>query len=578
MTTWNPDVTVEIQFDGVNWTDVSKWLDLGYELNPKRGRESEMGDPITPGTLTFTLVNDDGRFSPGNPSSPYYPNVVKGVAYRISIKVGGTPSPRAYGTVQKWAVTWLDSIGNSAITTVTGTDVMGAFPSYTFWQPSSQGLRSSGITPSYYWPRLDGDGETTSAFGSGTIVDNGVSATLGTMRLPLDDGDSHTLFTSASGGRKMIAGISPALNEYRVSMAVSKPSTSGTVLELAILSGNYGVAWTGSAFTYNGLTASVPSTAVWPCVVAVRSWYSGGFENTELIVTDSAGSSASSAASTSGYGLKKVTVNPTLSGGATWSAGHLIVGTQGTSWATTLLGPRIPASVSAVSQLSTWSGGPTITGATVGECVIPSLDGRDAADAIAALVSGMGARLNDNMDGTITWVPFGPSTTPIALPEGEPDPGFTWESSDIGWLSDVTVSWPDGTSYTSTRADGERRSMAIEGVHATRSRDLSYADWLVNNPMGSEPRIPELKYDVATLSEAQRVTLASVTVGSRVALTGLPTQIPATCTLIVEGIDETITASGWTITLHTSPDVYSRLFILDDPVQGVLDAGYLLAP
>ena len=51
-----------------------------------------------------------------------------------------------------------------------------------------------------------------------------------------------------------------------------------------------------------------------------------------------------------------------------------------------------------------------------------------------------------------------------------------------------------------------------------------------------------------------------------------------TLTAIVEGIEDSISDVAWMLTLKLSPDVYSRLFILDDPVQGVLDAGYLLAP
>ncbi|MEV5080337.1 hypothetical protein AB0K74_16405, partial [Streptomyces sp. NPDC056159] len=33
-----------------------------------------------PGTATLALDNDDGRFTPGNSSSPYYPFVLRGIA------------------------------------------------------------------------------------------------------------------------------------------------------------------------------------------------------------------------------------------------------------------------------------------------------------------------------------------------------------------------------------------------------------------------------------------------------------------------------------------------------------------
>ena len=85
------------------------------------------------------------------------------------------------------------------------------------------------------------------------------------------------------------------------------------------------------------------------------------------------------------------------------------------------------------------------------ESVIPTLGDHDAADAMSALVAGMGARLVDDLDGTLTYVPFSPSGTAITLPTSEIDPELTWETSDVGWYSEATVTWPDGTSYTASR-------------------------------------------------------------------------------------------------------------------------------
>ena len=157
-------------------------------------------------------------------------------------------------------------------------------------------------------------------------------------------------------------------------------------------------------------------------------------------------------------------------------------------------------------------------------------------------------------------------------------PDATYATSDVGWASDCTVTRYDGNEYTSTRADGKRQTVSLEGVHATFALDKSYADWIVNEPLGTSPRLAGVSYDLATLTEAQRVTLASVTIGSRIVLSALPAQVPSPLTLIVEGIEETIADDTWTLTFKTSPDTYSHLFILNDATQGVLDAGYLIAP
>ena len=124
-----------------------------------------------------------------------------------------------------------------------------------------------------------------------------------------------------------------------------------------------------------------------------------------------------------------------------------------------------------------------------------------------------------------------------------------------------------------------RSYYAFEGVHADRDEDRAFADWLVwNTASTGRARMPQAPYDLATLSDANAATLCSVTVASRISISGLPPQMPSTQTLIVEGIDEQINDSQWLVTFKTSPDVYSQLFILDDPVQSELDAGYLLAP
>ena len=72
--------------------------------------------------------------------------------------------------------------------------------------------------------------------------------------------------------------------------------------------------------------------------------------------------------------------------------------------------------------------------------------------------------------------------------------------------------------------------------------------------------------------------LLGLTIGSRVTFPTMPAWIPSGLICIVEGFTESIESDAWTLTINLSPDVYSRLFILDDPVQGVLDGTYLLGP
>ncbi|MFE0648544.1 LamG-like jellyroll fold domain-containing protein [Streptomyces sp. NPDC059534] len=80
-----PKVTVEVAFDGgpfskaYTWTDISGYV-RGFQV--RRGRNSEL-DRIEAGTLSLSLDNSDGRFTPGKAGRPYYPNVTPRRRVRI---------------------------------------------------------------------------------------------------------------------------------------------------------------------------------------------------------------------------------------------------------------------------------------------------------------------------------------------------------------------------------------------------------------------------------------------------------------------------------------------------------------
>jgi len=592
-----PNAKVEIRFDGSTWEDVSSYVDPQAGISIKRGRENETDDPMSVGTCSLVLRNDDGRFSPGLSSSPHYPYVVQGVAVKVSAYAGGAWRVRFYGTVQNWSVQWLNPLGTEAITTVTCNDSFGAFPQYELRQAADEVVRAVGAHGALpeavlHLPLRDADAPVLALIGAPTITatvptTGGFGA--GTVPLAMEEGtDAHPSFTSGAGGLQLNVSdvaISLGTSQWRVRFILFGAPTAGcTLLRFNGPSGPLDFAWSTTLGFVCALmtTSGLPTT--YPIVVELGN-PGGSTLYTRWAAADGTVTSVNTPTGFTYYAPNRIAVNPVLSGGAVWSIGHLVEMTGAPDstalgdFAKAILGPRVPVAESAVTMLQGFTHGPTISGTTLGETSLPVLEGRDAADAVGAMAIGMGARVSDNFDGTLQWEAFPPSGSVIALPSGEIDPSVTWETSDIGWASDATVTWPDGTSYTATRPDGRRQSVAFEGVHATRSKDRSYADWLVwNTASTGSPRLQQAPYDLGTMADADAVTICSVNVGSRVSLTGLPTQMPTSLLLIVEGIEETITDAQWLVTFKTSPDVYSRLFILDDPVQGVLDAGYLLAP
>lgn len=89
----------------VTWTDITQWVDLTDKIRITRGASDELSQTQV-GTLGLTLDNSDGRFTPGNATSPYYPFVRPGCPIRVSKTVGATTYRRFYGAVYDWNQEW----------------------------------------------------------------------------------------------------------------------------------------------------------------------------------------------------------------------------------------------------------------------------------------------------------------------------------------------------------------------------------------------------------------------------------------------------------------------------------------
>jgi hypothetical protein len=61
--------------------DVSAWVEFGQGVSYTYGRQTQFDD-VGPSTLTFTLNNSDGRFTPDNPASPYTKTLQEGSAVK----------------------------------------------------------------------------------------------------------------------------------------------------------------------------------------------------------------------------------------------------------------------------------------------------------------------------------------------------------------------------------------------------------------------------------------------------------------------------------------------------------------
>lgn len=390
-------VKVEASFDGSTWVDISSKVKMAAGISVNRGRESEVDDPVAVGTVSLALDNSDGRFSPELASSPYYPNVVAGVPLRVSVYVSGAYRVRGYGTVQAWGTEPLSWY--VAGCSINAADALGTLPEYTFRQASEEVIRNTaGVL--YHWPLKEQPAGALVGDVAGT--DNGGSGWGEGSTLTLDEGDTkHPKFTSGSGGLTITFLPLVAPQPWRLRFVLFGPPTANCnllrYLSPSMTSPAQYITWdtsTGIAGPGSNIT---PSS--WPVVVEL------GYVNTgsmPLRVCEANGTVTTSAFAP-GFGFQaptKLWVNPSLSGGSVWSLGHLVLMsgapdvTQLQTYATQLLATRLP--LDAPSTVSALGGGPTISGVPASTMVLPPLDGRDLADVMGALVTGMGARLVDS--------------------------------------------------------------------------------------------------------------------------------------------------------------------------------------
>src|SRR5262245_57404912 len=68
------------------------WMDVTsrarrFPPTIRRGR-ADFGDDVDPTTTTLVLDNTDGYVTPGNPSSPWYPYIKRGLPARVGVRAG----------------------------------------------------------------------------------------------------------------------------------------------------------------------------------------------------------------------------------------------------------------------------------------------------------------------------------------------------------------------------------------------------------------------------------------------------------------------------------------------------------
>lgn len=160
-------VQVELWISGA-WVDVTGYClvrDDSGNIAITRGIRDE-GSQTDPSTCGLELDNRDGRFSPRNPTGPYYGSIGRNTPIRVSVPDGlGGKSYRIWGEINEWAPNW-DTSGSDVWTDISASGILRRLAQ---GPASERSVIYTAITDPIptsvvaYWPCEDATGSTTLA-------------------------------------------------------------------------------------------------------------------------------------------------------------------------------------------------------------------------------------------------------------------------------------------------------------------------------------------------------------------------------------------------------------------------------
>lgn len=214
-------VTTEIEFTTGTWTDVSVYVVGESGMGGTAGRADEYSDP-SPRTWNFSLRNDDGRFTPDNPLSPYYPNVIENKRIRVTI----TKSATNYRWFTGYVLTWTPAFSDGD-STVGEVDVQAADLMATLARKTGE---SHYVEQARYQARFNASSCDTWTFGgsnaSQVFVNSGVPNSLGVS------GTAKMISSSASDGSWSVGTPDKLLLDGQLDFVPKATSHVGPVLRI----------------------------------------------------------------------------------------------------------------------------------------------------------------------------------------------------------------------------------------------------------------------------------------------------------------------------------------------------------
>lgn len=594
-----PSVVVEIAFNSGystpiasrTWTDVSDYVELDGGINITRGRQDEFAT-CDPNKLTLTLDNRDGRFTAGKTGGAYYPNVKIGRPIRVtSTPVGGAASVRFLGYVDEWPVEW-DNTDAYAFARITASSRMARLG----FNAALRSIVEEEFlvdNPNVYYTLSEPEGSTFAANTSPTTQStmsqfgDGVDVAFATATGVGTDGLSAPTFAPDGKGLRtpgnVTVGVAGAWYlECFFNLSASGTLTTfagtGDVLLSAISSGKLSA---GTLLSPSSVADGLTHHAAFVYSGTTQVLYLDGVAVDSAVV-------AAGTAPTPGPVYAGNAFHPAA--GTTYTVSHVAAGGAITAAriaahaATKTAATTTETATAAIVRLAAYADIPAaeVSGDS-GTNPVYFIDptGKTVVEVMRTVEETESGVLFDARDNTLTfhgrarrYTAATAFTLNVALQEVEA--GITPKLDRFALVNDVAATaWDGSTSRAANETSISDYGFARETVDIASTQDVAYqtAAWRVATHGEPVARIPSLGVNLTPLTLVRQTVLFGLDISSKVALSNLPSQAPATSLdFFIEGYSENIGPESYMFEFNVSPTTGYDVWTIEDAVYGQYDA------
>lgn len=590
-----PGADVSTASSGWTFTDITTDVLFKNLVTLSLGRSDEQSQAQT-ASCSFTVLNDTGNYTPRRPAGAYYPNMRVGFPVKVEVVSASTGTVQLFtGYVDELAPSWDASMSVPTVN-VTAKGTIQRL------QQGNQPLRTAVETIAYdatlintvasYWPLTDG--ETSSQAGSGLSNGAALKVSGGTMDFAAFDGFP---------GSDPIAEFGAGANLHG-DIDNSRADTTGAVFFRCMLH-------VGSALTDTTTMMQWLFTGGTVSRAEIRYRTAGGVQ---LRVFDQSGGTLYDSGAVA-FGIDAndlfIAMEFTQNGANIdvllyiAKLGTFLAGTNSTTILTQTIGRLRHYDVGGSGTMTGWGIGHVgvsndidwmfnsfqILEAYESETVQDRIERVcDEAGVPVTIVGGASTNMDSQPKGTLIDVlrdceatdhgvlydglGFGVvyvcraalenSAVDLALSIADRDvmPPFEPLENTRLTVNDVTVRRSGGGSGRLTQDDGPYATQDV-GVFASEYtvnvpndyEVLNHAGWLLHLGTVDVDRFSSLNLDFTASPRIARTWLSSIGIGSRVTVTGLPTNGGTDPDLFVEGYSMTIGPKDWNVSVNCSPSV-----------------------